>query len=220
MAAIATEQTGKGGLFIIAHPNDQGDPRCTGCRWVYPAMRPGVARLVEVWNEAWGEPDPTEKNEGSLALWYAWLNAGHRLVATSGSDTHGPAGFTGAGFNVVYANALSQRAILTGVAAGKLYLSSGPQLSFGARHADGSDAGIGGTLPGPGSVQLHSAWQAAPHGARLRLVRNGVVIDERAAATAGDADWSLETVSGQWFVVELRDAAGAMAAITNPIFIG
>ena len=32
MAAIATEQTARGGLYIIAHPNDQGDPRCTGCR--------------------------------------------------------------------------------------------------------------------------------------------------------------------------------------------
>lgn len=220
MAAIATEQSSRGGLFIIAHPNDQGDPRCTGCRWIYPAMRPGPAKLVEVWNEEWGIPDPAGKNEGSLALWYRWLNAGHRLFATSGSDTHGPAGFRKAGFNVVYAEQLSQTAILAGIAAGRHYLSSGPTLTFAARQPGRPDVGMGGTLAAAGPVELGVTWQAAPAGATLRLIRNGSVVESQPIGTTGEKVWSLDAAAGQWLVVELRDATGAMSALTNPIFAG
>jgi hypothetical protein len=176
MACIAQTQNELGVLFIIAHPQDEGDPVCTGCRWVYPQMRPGPARMVEVWNGRWDSTDPQEKNEGSLNLWYEWLNAGHRLVATSGTDAHGPAHIDGVGFNVVYARELSQPAIVEGLAAGRVYLSAGPTLVFSARNTTGDEAQIGQSLSADGALTLQAAWQNAPDGAKLRLVRNGEVI--------------------------------------------
>lgn len=219
MARIAEAQTAAGALFIIAHPNDQGDPMCTGCRWIYPQMRPGPARLVEVWNGPWESTDPESKNEGSLNLWYTWLNLGHRLTATSGTDAHGPAPLNGVGFNTVFARELSQGAILEGLAAGRNYLSSGPTLRFSAQNGDGASAQIGGSLPARGAVTFQSAWADAPNGASLRLVRNGAVIDERPADPSGSAEWTFPGEAGQWFVLELRRADGWMAAVTNPIFV-
>jgi hypothetical protein len=220
MGRIAEEQARQGALFIIAHPQDEGDPVCTGCRWVYPAMRPGPARLVEVWNGFWESTNPHEKNEGSLALWYTWLNGGHRLVATAGSDAHGPGHHrAGVGFNVVYARELSQPAILEGLANGRVYLSAGPTLTFFARNGAGASAQIGERLAVHSQVTLQAAWQDAPAGAQLRLVCNGEIIDQRPAAGAGDALWTVAVESGQWYVLELRRDDGWMAALTNPIFI-
>jgi hypothetical protein len=219
MASIAEAQTADGALFIIAHPNDQGDPKCTGCRWIYPQMQPGPARLVEVWNGRWDSTDPASKNEGSLNLWYSWLNQGYRLAATAGTDAHGPAPLNGVGFNTVYARELSQAAILEGLAAGRNYLSSGPTLSFSAQNGDGDSAQIGGSLPARGAITFQGAWADAPDGASLRLVRNGVVIDERPTDPNGSTEWTFLGETGEWFVLELRREDGWMAAVTNPIFV-
>ncbi len=149
MAAIAERLNHDGRIYIIAHPNDQGDPYCTGCRWVYPGMMPGPARLVEVWNESWvGNDDQnSDKNPEGLALWYEWLNRGLRMVATAGSDVHRPAGYANSpGFNVVYAEELSERGILRAIAQGHLYLSSGPTLDFTARGTSGAQAMMGDVL--------------------------------------------------------------------------
>jgi hypothetical protein len=217
MARIAEAQTAAGALFIIAHPNDQGDPVCTGCRWVYPHMQPGPARLVEVWNGRWESTDPASKNEGSLNLWYRWLNQGYRLAATAGTDAHGPAPLDGVGFNTVYARELSQAAILEGLAAGRNYLSAGPILSFSAQNEDGEIALIGGDLPACGEITLQCAWDDAPAGASLRLVRNGAVIHEQPILMSGSTEWSFPSEASQWFVLELRREDGWMAALTNPI---
>ena len=56
MAALAGRIQATGGLYVIAHPKSVGDPYCTGCRWLYPDMMPGPARLVEVWNGDWFGP--------------------------------------------------------------------------------------------------------------------------------------------------------------------
>jgi hypothetical protein len=219
MIRIAEAQNELGVLFIIAHPQDEGDPGCTGCRWLYPQMRPGPARMVEVWNGRWESTDLQAKNEGSLNLWYEWLNAGHRLVATAGTDAHGPAHIDGVGFNVVYARELSQPAIVEGIAAGRLYLSAGPTLAFSARNGAGDEAQIGQLLPADGTLTLQVAWHDAPNGAKLRLVRNGQVMDEQAAGVDGSTEWTFASEAGHWFVVEMRRGDGWMAALTNPIFV-
>ena len=112
MPDIAAAVAAAGGLFVIAHPMSVGDPVCTGCDWRYDDMMPGNARCVEIWN---GGPW-SEDNERGLSLWYSWLNQGYRMVATAGSDIHGPSDVdTFVGLNNVYAAELSERAILDAV---------------------------------------------------------------------------------------------------------
>ena len=130
MTQIAAEVEALGGLFIIAHPMAVGDPYCTGCQWRYPTMTPGTATAVEVWNSDWRSES---RNELGLSLAYEWLNAGHRLALTAGTDNHGrnPQAMH-YGFNVVYAEDLSEREILRAVRAGHLYISAGPTLELSA----------------------------------------------------------------------------------------
>ena len=214
MEDIKQEIELQGGLFVIAHPMAPGDPVCTGCHWDYDELLPGTARLVEVWNEHW---DSISNNEAAVQLWYTWLNQGHRIYATVGTDIHGqPKPEIEFGFNVVYASALSQSAILDGLRQGHLYLSSGPALEFTATSSSGQTAGIGDALAGE-TFRLDLQWSQCREGDIVRLIVDGEPEDTLTAGTDGQKSWEL---TGQhWCVIEIRDAQHNMRALTNPIFL-
>ena len=229
MAALADAIYAEGGLYVIAHPRSTGDPHCTGCRWVYTRMMPGTARLVEVWNGNWFGPQdgPRDRNEAALSLWYGWLNHGHRLVATAGTDVHGPERqyrSPSAGFNAVHADQLSEPAILQGVAAGHVCLTAGPCLRFEARHESGARGMMGDSLPGPddsASVALVASWDGVPESAGLRLIAGGNAQDTVSIPASGTREWTVTAAApaADWYVVEVRGPDGAMLALSNPIFV-
>ena len=227
MAILAERMLAAGELFVIAHPRTEGDPHCTGCRWLYPGMMPGPARLVEVWNGEWfGGARDHDRNEAALQLWYRWLNEGHRMFATAGTDVHGPGRqyqSPHAGFSTVYAGQLSEAGILRAVAAGHLYLSTGPRLSFTADHEAGGQAMMGDSLTTSdqtAAVTLAVGWDGVPEAASLRLIADGEARQTSRLGTAGKRTWSFSgSAAARWYVAEVRAPDGAMLAVTNPIFV-
>ncbi len=212
---VAMNADAAGELFIIAHPNAGGDPLCTGCAWRFGEMMPGTARLVEVWNGAWGGDS---NNAASLALWYDWLNQGRRIVATTGSDTHSAADYAaGPGFAVVYADELSEAALLRAIAAGHLYLSSGPVLTLEASAADGTLAMMGDIIDQTAMFGVN--WQACPPGAEVRIIANGCLLHARDATEPGLHHWPMAPSEASWITAEVRSAADELLAVTNPIFL-
>ena len=203
-------QADEDGLYIIAHPRREGDPVCTGCRWEYPLLMPGRAQVVEIWNGgAWGP-----HNEEALALWYSWLAAGHRLSASAGTDAHrAAAAGTAVGYNVVYAEALTEAAILAAVRRGRSYLSSGPKLELTRPGVAAPVTGDVAELP----VTLSLRYADVPDGAVLRFITNGDVRQEHPLSGEGRLELPVEGAV-LWGVLELRDAHGAMLAVTNPVF--
>jgi hypothetical protein len=215
MSRIAAEIYAKEELFIIAHPQSVGDPACTGCAWRYGDMMPGNARLVEVWNGPWGGDS---NNEEALSLWYDWLNQGLRLVATAGTDTHSVRDYAAnPGFSVVYAEALSETAILKALRAGHLYLSAGPQVTFQARSESGETWIMGDTIAQP--VTFMAAWTECPADAQVRLIADGRLLDHWVAGAQGKREWSMAPHEAHWIVVEVRSGDGELLAITNPIYL-
>jgi hypothetical protein len=204
----------RGALLIIAHPMSPDEPFCSGCHWTFAEARPGVALGVEVWNGYWHV-----FNEEALQQYYVWLNLGHRLVATSGSDIHGPpreVGARRAGANVVYAEALSEAAILTAVRQGHSYLSAGPELLLNATTA-GAAAMAGDQLPA-GDATVTVKWSGAHAGDLLRLIVDGQARETLPVAEAGEQSWAFGADEARWCTVELRDSAGEMWAVSNPMF--
>ena len=215
-ADLARSALEQGILFVIAHPLSPGDPVCTGCRWEVSELMPGIAPAVEIWNGIW-QP----YNEAGLQLYYRWLNQGHRLVATAGTDNHGrqPLEVTGAALNVVYATELSEPAILNAVRQGRLYLSGGPDLRLTATDERGSEVMMGGTIGASAALRVGAAWYNTLATDRVRLIVDGSLYEELAATEAGERVWNLAGGATHWFLAELRDTAGDMRAITNPIFV-
>lgn len=222
MAAIAEQLYAQDQLYIIAHPYAIGDPYCTGCRWLYTGMMPGTARLVEIWNGPWfgGHPLEHNQNEDGIAVYYRWLNEGHKLVATAGSDAHGPKGYLGGvGCNVVYATELSTKGILGALTQGHLYLSTGPTVHLHAQNTQGATVIMGDSLPVTGDSAIVTAtWAALPAGATLRLIVNGALQERQKVAASGEAHWTLPAYGPRWCTVEVRGPDEAMLAVTNPIF--
>lgn len=215
MAAIARAAEAAGRLFIIAHPHAIDDPYCTGCAWHYDDVMPGPARAVEVWNGRWGGDSGNEEN---LALWYGWLNAGLRIVATCGTDTHDfyPEGVAEP-FSHVYAAELTEDALLDAIRRGRLYLSSGPRLELHARAGDAL-AGMGDELVlSDEGAAFRCAWTNCPPDAVVRVVVDGAIIHEWRAGGDGQAEWQVTPGQG-WCTVEIRSADGDMLALSNPVF--
>jgi hypothetical protein len=217
MPELAQRVLDAGRFFVIAHPMAPGDPECCGCHWEHLDMLPGNAPAVEIWNGWWDD-----YNEQGVQLYYSWLNAGHRLVATSGTDIHGrpPADAQGrAASNVVYAGSFSEDGILNALKRGHSYISAGPELLLDARTDSGATGMMGDVLPNERTI-VTVRWADAPPDARLRLIVNGVAHDTRTIETAGEASWTLDAGTARWCSAELRDADGGMWAITNPVFFG
>ncbi len=215
MARVAAAAYARGQVFVIAHPQADGEPGCTGCAWRFGEMMPGNARAVEVWNGPWG---CDSNNEKALALWYDWLNQGLRLAATAGSDAHGPRDYaSGPGFNVIYAEALSEAALLEGVLTGRLYLSSGPQLTFQAQSGDGAAWTIGDTVTQPARFEAH--WRDCPPDATAGVIVNGRLLCATPTGIEGAHTWELTPQQANWVTVEIRDKDGVALAVTNPIFL-
>jgi hypothetical protein len=214
---IAAEVSAGGGSFVIAHPASIGDPYCTGCRWVYADMLPGTARIVEAWNGAW-VGDGSSKNEDALSLIYSWLKQGHRLVLTAGTDHHGhdPEPH---GFNVVYAEDLTEREILSAIRAGHSYLSSGPNLELSASAGE-ERAMMGDVLDLARGTPIHirARWDACPGNSQLNLIIDGAARERLPVGASGSATWELPGGDTHWCLLTLRDQNGTMLALTNPIF--
>ncbi len=218
MEDIENEAVQRGGLFIIAHPRADGDPKCTGCDWLYPQMMPGTARVVEVWNEDWLSES---NNEDGLKLAYAWLNQGYRLALTAGSDNHGGHAIRRKfGFNVVYADDLTELDILQAVRAGHLYLSAGPTLVMEAT-AGGVRVRMGDCLKTSAHhpVKLNVRWDTCPANAQLEWIVDGEARDCFSAQPDGTHTWELKDDNAHWSLVTLRDMQGKMLALTNPIYL-
>jgi hypothetical protein len=214
MPELAQQVIDSGALFVIAHPMNPGDPECSGCHWEYTDMLPGNARAVEVWNGDW-----RSYNEQALRLYYGWLNRGLRMVATGGTDLHGPPpAETRHGTNAVYADDLTEAAILAAIRKGHAYLSAGPELLLTARTESGREAMSGDSLPAEATT-VTLRWSGAHPGDQLRLIADGDVFDTRPAEAEGSASWALASGEARWCGAELRDAEGGMWALANPIYL-
>ncbi|MCB9461068.1 MAG: CehA/McbA family metallohydrolase [Anaerolineaceae bacterium] len=207
----------KGDMLIIAHPMSVDEPFCSGCMWQFEDARPGVALGVEIWNEFWHP-----FNEEGLKQYYLWLSLGNKLVATSGTDIHHappPNIPRRMGYNVVYAESLSEQAILDAVRKGHLYVSGGPELLLTAEMASGEKAMCGDVLPA-GAATISVKWSSAHEGDHLRLIVDGKVKEDRPVAPAGEQLWSLNLDEMSWCTVELRDEQFDLWAVSNPVFFG
>lgn len=219
MQDIASEVQARGGLFIIAHPRSIGDPECTGCRWVYDSMMPGNARAVEVWNDPW--TNPGDHNEEALVLVFGWLNQGYKMALSAGTDNHGHHHMEEPyGFNVVYAQDLSEQEILRAVREGHLYLSSGPRLELNAA-LDGESVMMGDSIrPADNQpVPIEIKWDGCLAGAQVTLVADGTPHAAVLASDRGSQTFTLNGGQAHWCLATARAEGGRMLALTNPIFL-
>ncbi len=214
-----------GGLVVPAHPHAD----CVGCGWRFGFAE---ADAVEVWNGPW-----TPDDEMTLAAWDARLAASARggrawLPALGNSDAHRDPDVVGMPQTVVLADELTREAVQEGLRAGRSYVAESRQvvLAFAVTAEGGERAGIGERLAvaadTPVTVRLEVS--GAPRCSVRLLTDQGVLFTggPLPVSGTGTVEWRTTPARAAYVRAELRHETalgplpGAMAAFTNPVFLG
>ncbi|MDT3398469.1 CehA/McbA family metallohydrolase [Streptomyces sp. B1866] len=217
-----------GGLVVPAHPH----ATCVGCNWKFGFNE---ADAVEVWNGPY-----TADDEMTIAEWDNTLVAAVRgpgrgwLPAMGNSDAHREPQVVGLPQTVVLADDLSREAIQEGLRAGRSWIaeSSAIDLSFEAVGGRGQHAGIGERLAvaGDEEVTVRLRVSGAPGcGVRFVTDQGQLYATMLSASGTGAAEWRTTSSYAAYVRAEVRHPPadggasglpGAMAALTNPIWLG
>ena len=216
LAPIATDRA----FVSINHPALPDGEACMGCGW--NVSTPDVLRHVHGVEVVNGDTV-----SGSLSGWAFWarmLSAGHRLTAVGGSDEHTVDDDAdrriGRPATVVWAEALSEAAIIDGLKRGRVYVRvrgpQGPRLEFHAEHA-GARVEMGGETAAGGTLTL-VATVAGAEGQSLQWIADGAVVAE-APVSAAPVRLEQPATAGRWFSLVVRDASGP-TVFANAIRVG
>ncbi|NKQ56615.1 CehA/McbA family metallohydrolase [Amycolatopsis sp. K13G38] len=223
-----------GGLAVAAHPY---------CPWVACNFKFGYSDFdaVEVWNGPWTWDDDATVSTWDNMLVESVKRGTQWLPAMGNSDAHNPGNVIGLPQNVVLADALTRDAILAGIKAGRNWLaeSADVNLSFAAAGPRGQSAGIGERLDvAPGDkVGVRLEVKGVPNGTVRLITDEGQILQTSLPADGeGTVNWTTTPDVSAYVRAEVRHPKadgsagspalsadlnfGAMAAMTNPIFLG
>lgn len=220
-AGIVEQAHRQGALVSINHPSSFGDPWCVGCHWDFARVDYSTFDAMEIWNGGWADVETA--NESNVALWTDLLDAGIRLTAITGTDSHGPVDDDDPtlGFSSVHATEPTEAAILEGIRRGRVVLSSGPRVAFRAKGADGTEV----TLPGEtirGPIELEVEATALEETATIWFVTSGASTAIGAGGPGLVSAARDRLVPTSWWRLEVRAGSapsGDIRAITNPIYV-
>jgi predicted metal-dependent phosphoesterase TrpH len=211
------------GLVSINHPVRPSGEDCMGCGWEQPTDM----RLVQAIEAVNGRDADTPWS--GIPFWEKQLNAGYRITAIGGSDSHRPDEHgLGTPTTVVHAPELSQTAILQGIRAGHVFVDvtgAGAGLLEVRARARSAEAEMGDALPAPADTVVQFRVQVSGmRGAMLRVTDNGRQIQPlRDAAIAGDnAQLAFDYASDgkpHWIRADVVNTEGKLLLLGNPVYL-
>jgi hypothetical protein len=225
------------GLFIVNHPALPSNELCMGCGWTAKGTDYARVDAIEVVNGGairlqGGRADGPLSG---LPFWEARLNEGYRITAIGGSDNHQPDAdpekhpSVGYPTTAIFAENLSERAILDGIRAGRVCIDiegvAGRTLELTAV-CDGEAAVMGEPLAAPKGAEVRFTVRVrATAGGLLDIVmdgRHGAAL-EGALIDGADAILTF-TLPGDgarhWLRADVRSADGERTlVIGNPIYL-
>jgi hypothetical protein len=226
LAEVIGDVRAQGGLFSINHPALELGDLCIGCAWDFDDTPWQNVSAVEIHT---GPYDFAGLFTGrAIALWEEGLDRGHVIAALGGSDDHragrdlsATQSPIGSPTTLVWAEELSEAAILAGVVAGRTIVNlrgpDDPVLSLEVE-GGGERAGIGDRIAAA-EVTVNAAASGAK-GLRLAVYRNGarlesVEIDESDYAHS----WTFETSEeGDRYRVEIREGS-VPVVVTSHVWV-
>lgn len=195
---------------------------CGGCSWTYSDDWTGMDS-VEIWNGGWDLQE-----EAALKKWDDLLVKGSRITAIGSSDSHRPPSepynpvrdpSIGSPTTFIGTRTLSQKEILRSIVARRVFITDRADrtISMTAGKAVIGDEAV--VREGEG-LKFSITARKFPIGSKVRLVSNGLTLDEFKIASEEFATQPELVFSKNTYVrMEVRDEANRMLAMSNPIFI-
>ncbi|MGE7139386.1 CehA/McbA family metallohydrolase [Luteibacter sp. NPDC031894] len=218
------------GVISINHPNRPNDETCMGCGFTprTPVDMRGFQAI-----EAVNGGDATRADTG-IPFWEKQLDAGLRITAIGGSDSHigaddprdAFAGTIGTPTTVVHARDLSMEGILDGIRAGHVFVdlegTRDRSLDVTAS-VDGAKAHMGDAVPAPGGATVHvlvHTTAAQSHVVAVSLDGSLLASASQPIPASGDVsfDWTSDG-KPHWLRVDVRSPEGKLLILGNPIYV-
>jgi len=218
-AGLLAPSAAAGAFVSINHPRLPDGEACMGCGWnVTDADVMQSVHGVEVVNG--------DTATGALSGWAFWarmLSAGHRLTAVGGSDEHTVDDHAdrrlGRPATVVWAQALSEAAVIAGLKSGRTYVRvrgpAGPVLTDLHAEQDGRRIEMGGSVR-PGRPLRLIADISGADGQLLEWMVDGQVADT-ARLTPGPHVLAWPAGVARWAALVVRDASGP-TMLSNAVY--
>jgi PHP domain len=222
-AGVVEQAHRQDALASINHPSAFGDPWCVGCHWDFAQVDYSTFDAMEVWNGRWAIPETD--NEGALALWTDLLDAGIRITGVSGTDSHSAEedAYVALPSTYVHADDATEAAILEGMRRQRVFLSSGPSVTFRATSSDGVEVVLPGDELPDGALRLTVDVERLAAPATLWFVTSASAIAlAQCEPGAARAVQGRELTVSRWWRLELRAgsaANGDVLALTNPVYV-
>lgn len=229
LASLLGRVHADGGLGVINHPRIS-----FSSVWEYGG--PVGMDAVEVWSIAWYlRSDRTvlgSNNHLALEMYDAYLDAGHRLAAVGGSDSHwritDPVGGVGTPTTWVYAPSGEATDVVDGIRSGRTFVSwdwKGPLVKLEARTTGRQyDLAVGDLGRRFGERAAVRTTVSGASGHRVRLIVDGSMAAE-AIVTTPEFVWETTVeLDGDrpqnWFRAEvLYEDGSTMRALTSPVYL-
>jgi hypothetical protein len=217
------------GIFSINHPGLPSGESCMGCGWTAPNTDFSRVTAIEVVNG-----DLREGPGSGISLWQEELNKGFRLTGLGGSDNHDAdlppdaRSAVGRPTTVIYAQALSEHAILDAIRAGHVFIdvegSKDRIVEFEAK-TDLHTASMGDSINVPAGQKVNfTTRMIALQGAYPEIIQDGqatALLDRSASSGANEARGFDFVSDGKrhWFRVNIRSTDGSLLIVGNPIYL-
>jgi len=219
-------------LISLNHPASPTDETCRGCGWDAPGTDYSKVQAIEALNageilippKPGAPPLPTGED-----FWRRLLDRGNRLTGVGGSDNHAvELGKLGVGLptTVVYAPELSERAVLSAIRAGHVFidaLGSKDRLLELTGEVGSARAIMGDRLTlAAGAIAHFNVHMAHVSGNRLLIEQDGKPLALADPVIAGEDAARSFTVSGDgrahWVRADVVSDKGPIL-IGNPIYL-
>lgn len=219
----------KHALISINHPGLPTGSECMGCGWSVKDTDFNRVHVIEAING-----DNADGTLTGVPFWQKRLNEGHRVTAIGGSDNHNatypPDHDTAVGrpTTVVYAENLSESAVLDGIRAGHVFVdalgSRDRAVTFTAE-AGGKKVMMGDALSATAGTRIHLVLTAEHlSDAHVELVRDGEVVafGDRPMLEGEHVMREADVVSDgkrHWLRVNVRAQDGGLLILGNPVYL-
>jgi hypothetical protein len=212
-----------GALLSINHPGRTTGEACTGCGWDAPGTDYSRLRAMEVVNG-----NRSEGPASGAGIWHEHLNRGLRITGIGGADDHNaggrlPASGAGTPTTMVYAEQLTEAAILNGIRAGHVFIKTrgpdGPDVNLTAKDESGRTYMAGDLVPAGGTVEVTVEVKRAAK-QRVEVIRRGVIDEGLSRPVTSDEyreTFKIQPAEGDWLRLNLRDETG-LTVLTNPLY--
>lgn len=219
------------GVISVNHPRRPNDETCMGCGFTpHDTVDMHGFQAIEAINGG-----DAERPDSGIPFWETQLDAGLRITAIGGSDSHDGsdaprdafAGRIGSPTTVVHARELSMEGILDGIRAGHVFVdaegtrdrSLDVQASAGPKTAGMGDALVVAAGASAHVVVLTSALA----GQQVRVLDNGMPVDPAGHDVVPPNgklafDWTSDG-KRHWLRVDVRSPEGKLLILGNPIYI-